>query len=218
MKKIKTLFVLLFLLAATVANAQFANSSAVSGSISSSSSEEHWRNFVASYNSVTVDMDGMDDDLDHVNGVELGFLCGVRLSETTPFYFEGGLLANYIFGDLYDKYDVTLSTSIFSLKVPVNIGYKVDVTERFSLFPYAGIYLKGNFKGTLTFEYDGEEEEIDIFDDDEGNGKPLQFGMSIGVRCLVDNFNFGIGYGFDINELMEDTKVKSLNFSIGFNF
>lgn len=127
-----------------------------------------------------------------------------------------GRSAQYL--GLYDKSDVTLSTRIFSLKVPANIGYKVDISERFSLFPYAGVYLKGNFSGTMTFDIDGDEEEIDIFDDDEGDGKPLQFGMNVGVRCLVDNFNFGIGYGFDFNELMEDTKVKSLIFSVGFNF
>ena len=123
-------------------------------------------------------------------------------------------------GELYNEDEVTLSASMFSLKVPVTLGYKVDVADQFSILPYAGLYLRGNLAGTLTYEYewDDEEEELDLFDKDEGDANRFQFGMHVGVRCLVNNFNFGIGYGFDFNELAEDIKTSSLNFTIGYNF
>ena len=121
---------------------------------------------------------------------------------------------------MYNEDDVTLSTSVFSLKVPVTLGYKVDIADQFSILPYAGLYLKGNLAGTLTYEddYYDEEKDSDLFDEDEGDGNRFQFGMHVGVRCLVNNFNFGIGYGFDFNELAEDVKTSSLNFTIGYNF
>lgn len=219
MKKIKLLFVALFLLMATIANAQFANSSALSGSaVGSSDIEGGWSGITASYNSNTWDAE--DADFDNIHGLELGYLYGMRLSANLPLYLESGLLANYAFGELYNEDEVTLSASMFSLKVPVTLGYKVDVADQFSILPYAGLYLRGNLAGTLTYEYewDDEEEELDLFDKDEGDANRFQFGMHVGVRCLVNNFNFGIGYGFDFNELAEDVKTSSLNFTIGYNF
>lgn len=218
MKKIKSLFVALFLLFATVANAQFTNSSALSGSAAGSSDiEGGWSNFTVSYNSNTWDVDG--EDFDNIHGLELGYLYGINLSANLPLYFETGMLANYSFGDLYDDSDETLSADMFSLKVPATLGYKVDVSEQFSILPYAGLYLRANLAGTLTYENDyDDEEEIDLFDEDEGDGNRFQFGMHVGVRCMVDKFNFGVGYGFDFNELIEDMKTSSLNISIGYNF
>ena len=65
MKKIKLLFVALFLLMATIANAQFANSSALSGSaVGSSDIEGGWSGITASYNSNTWDVD--DGDFDNI--------------------------------------------------------------------------------------------------------------------------------------------------------
>lgn len=227
MKTLKGTILVCLLSIASFANAQFANSSA---SVATAS-QDGWDNFHISYNSTSVDVDGSEFDIDNLTGIEVGYSKVTPISNTMPLFLEAGASVVWAFGDLYDeKYDngyyyerYKASASLLSVKVPFNLIYKFDVNENFSILPFAGVYLKGNILGTLTLEqenyYDSYSEDLDIFDEDDvDGGNRFQYGMNIGAKCKINNCTLGVSYAFDFNELMEDTKVSSLNFSVGFNF
>ena len=56
----------------------------------------------------------------------------------------------------------------------------------------------------------------DMFDEDEGDGDRIQYGLQIGARLDFNKFNVGVSYGFDINEIMDDTKTNKIAFTVGF--
>lgn len=225
MKTLKGTILVCLLSIASFANAQFANSSA---SAATTTSQDGWDNFHISYNSTSVDVDGSDFGIDNIMGIEVGYTKVTPISNTMPLFLEAGASVVWAFGDLYDEeddyydYKYKCSASLLSVKVPFNLIYKFDVNEKFSVLPFAGVYLKGNISGTLTLEqedyYDSYSEDLDIFDEDEGDGERFQYGMNIGAKCKINNCTLGVSYAFDFNELMEDTKVSSLNLSVGFNF
>lgn len=53
---------------------------------------------------------------------------------------------------------------------------------------------------------------------DEGDGKRFQIGMQIGATVNYKKFNAGVSYGFDLNEIMKETKTNKLALTIGYNF
>lgn len=213
MKKIRTFFAAMAILFAATANAQ----STTPAPEGADTGRKAWSNVVVSYNVTNFDID-MDVSQDYIHGVDFGYLYTTSLFDNVPLYLEGGLLANYTFGKLYDRYDFSISTSLLSLRIPVNVGYKVSLGKQFLLMPYAGVYLKGNLAGEMTVDYRGEDEDFDMFENDEGNGERIQAGMNVGLRCFVNCFTFGVGYGFDFNELMDDTECSNVQFSLGVCF
>ncbi len=213
MGKIRNFFAVLAFISAAAANA----TATVQSYGSAVHEKKRWSNVALSYNAVNFDMD-MDVDHDFIHGIDLGYLYAVSLSANVPLYIEGGLLANCAFGELYARNGVSISASVFSLKVPLNLGYKVNLGRKFSLLPYAGLYFKGNLDGEVSFEYKGEDEDYDMFDKDEGNGERFQFGMNAGIRCYVSNFSIGVAYGLDFNEVMDDTDVSGISLSVGLCF
>ena len=216
MKTIK-IFACMFLLSiASTVNAQFTNSSASGNVASAPVDNKGWSGLNISYNSTEIDMD--IDDLDNVSGIEFGYTWATPIMGNTPLFLESGLGAIYTFGDLFDKYNYSISTSLLSVKANVNLGYKFNLKENIAIFPYAGVYLRGNISGTMTFDMDGEEEEFDLFDEDEGDCDRLQYGLNIGAKCIVNKFTLGVAYGFDLNELGDDINVSTLSFNVGFNF
>ena len=218
MRTVKTfLFLFLFSLA-SIAKAQFANSS--SSSVVTATGYDGWTDIHVSYNSTEFDVEGSD----RVMGIEVGCTKAFSISNKMPLFIETGLNAIWTFGELskyedsYYSYSYSSSVSLFSVKVPINLVYKFDLNEKVSIMPFAGVYCTGNISGTLTVEEDGVEYDFDMFDEDEGDCKRFQFGLNLGAKCKFNKITLGVGYGFDLNEIDEDCKVNTLNFSVGYCF
>ena len=56
-----------------------------------------------------------------------------------------------------------------------------------------------------------------MFDEDEGDGDRLQYGLQVVATVDFNKFSVGVSYGFDINEIMEDVKTNKLAFTVGFS-
>ena len=119
---------------------------------------------------------------------------------------------------------------MFSLNIPVNLVYKYNINEDFSIDPFVGIDLRynisGKFKTTYSGEYEDEVNEslkdegldsVDLFEGEDGL-KRFQAGWHIGVGATWKNLNLSISYGQDFNEIAEKTKFKTTMISLGYNF
>ncbi len=219
MKKIKIFTICLLSIVAMSVNAQ---------------TTKGWDGVRVSYNSFT--LDSKWSDFDAVSGLEVSYVKSFPISKKLPLYLETGASLLWAAGDLYDHGEAEEdylsidkgSVNMVSLMVPVNIGYKYVIDDNFSVFPYAGAYLKLNIAGKFKQELyeinagvvsDNESSNIDMFDKDEGDGDRFQVGLQIGTTLnYKDTYNVGISYGFDLNEVMKNVDSNKFAITFGYNF
>lgn len=210
MKNFRTLLTLCFLTLATVVNAQVAKTVDTEG----------WKGVRFSYNSYTLDERGIEYDA--ISGFELGFVKAFSISQIHPLFLETGASFVYTNGDIFSEGGLDLSLNMVSLNVPFNVGYKVALGNKISLFPYAGLSLKGHLSGELEMSYYGKSEVADIFDEDEmgddGVFKRFQIGWQVGAAFNIDRFNVGLSYGTDFMEISKNVSTKTFKISAGIYF
>lgn len=207
MKIVRILFVVFVLVTTVLVKAQ--STSPYSVDSNNSIETNTWQGLRFSYNSYTLDVSGFDA----VSAYEIGYIRSFPASEKHPLFLETGANVFYATGDLLKG----LSIDMYSLIVPLNIGYKVNLPNNLSFFPYFGVALKGHLAGELGVDGLGD---YDMFDNTDFGEKcnRFQVGWQIGATLNVDKFNFGLSYGTDFVELDDDTDTKTLKISAGFNF
>ena len=186
----------------------FANASS-----SSSSDASAWQGFRAAYLPISIDADG-GGSVD-LTGFQVGYVKSFGISANSPIFIETGANLSYISGEI-DKYD-EIDMNMFSINVPVNLGYQYAFSETASIFPYAGVTLRGNILG----KYKGDGESISIFDSDLDDGwkaNRFQIGWQVGVAATFNQFVVGVSYGTDFNEVIEGGKVATTAITVGYNF
>ena len=211
MKNFKLFLAACLLGLATAANAQFANSSAASVS----ENNDAWDGIRVSYNLFAVE-DDSNIDYDKIGAFEIGYVKAFSISSTMPLFLETGASLLWAKGDVFDDQGLKLSMDMMSINIPVNLAYKFDIKEGMSFVPYAGLFLRYNLSGETELSQYGNKVTSDMFDEDEGDGDRIQYGLQIGARLDFNKFNVGVSYGFDINEIMDDTKTNKIAFTVGF--
>ena len=211
MKNFKLFLAACLLGLATAANAQFSDSSAASVS----ENNDAWDGIRVSYNLFAVE-DDSNIDYDKIGAFEIGYVKAFSISSTMPLFLETGASLLWAKGDLFDDQGLKLSMDMMSINIPVNLAYKFDIKEGMSFVPYAGLFLRYNLSGETEASQYGNKVTSDMFDEDEGDGDRIQYGLQIGARLDFNKFNVGVSYGFDINEIMDDTKTNKIAFTVGF--
>lgn len=200
----KQLLVMGLMLIAVTASGQRTSSSSSSNVYRSSSSFEGVSSFYIQYDAVSL------DDIS-LNGIGIGFTHSWGISSSAPLYIQSGIGFQYAFGS-EDEVDYNM----YSVSIPVNLGYQFQISDGFALAPYLGVnaryYLGGKAKV--------DDYEIKLFDSDEGDCNAFAFGWQIGVKALLGKtFAAGISYGTDFTEMVEDAdKIGSLKVTLSFNF
>jgi hypothetical protein len=187
--------------------------------MSQSSDVDGWFGIRVSYSPMTIDINNLEKDM---TGLSLGFVKAFPISSQSPIFAETGADFQYFNSNILDEDGVKIDFNMYSIHVPINIGYKYAINETFSIFPYAGINARGNISGKITGSYGGEKESINVFDKDDMDDeafKRLQIGWQIG--CGV-NFNFlylSASYGGDFNKIAKDVELASApSITLGVNF
>ena len=211
MKNFKLFLAACLLGLATAANAQFSDSSAASVS----ENNDAWDGIRVSYNLFAVE-DDSNIDYDKIGAFEIGYVKAFSISSTMPLFLETGASLLWAKGDVFDDQGLKLSMDMMSINIPVNLAYKFDIKEGMSFVPYAGLFLRYNLSGETELSQYGNKVTSDMFDEDEGDGDRIQYGLQIGARLDFNKFNVGVSYGFDINEIMDDTKTNKIAFTVGF--
>jgi opacity protein-like surface antigen len=171
----------------------------------------------------------MDDLKKDMTGFSAGFVKGFSLSSQSPIFAEIGANFQYLKSNLlnedYGGDRLKLDLNMYSVNIPLNIGYKYAINEGFSIFPYAGISARGNISGKLVASLGSEEESVDIFDKDEMEDlefktfKRLQIGWQIGFGVNFNRLYLSASYGGDFNEVAEELKLSTApSITLGINF
>ena len=195
MKKFKLFVLAAFLGLATSASAQFVNSGSSNSSASSTSS---------SFDFTSVKTDGW--------------------SRIYVSYLPSKMKLDY--DDADDSYyDFSQKCNLLSLNIPVNLLYRFNITDDFSISPYFGLDFRINLLGKNKYEetYDGDTDSWDgnLFDDDDMDNeawKRFQAGWHIGVGFDYRIIHIAIEYGTDFNEIAEKSKFATPAITLGLNF
>ena len=229
MKKIKYLLAVMLLGCSTMSFAQYMNSGSEHSSSSSSSSDvEPWGGLRFSYDRMFMgyDDDFYDDYWKNYNGFSIGFVRSFKIAPKLPMFFETGLgvnFARYKISDYNDREDVDYSSTLLGLTIPLNLVYGSKVNENLTIKPYTGFFFRVNVlgKGKLSFS-DDEYASENYFDEDDMGNKYIwehcQFGWQIGTMFDINNFNIGISYALDFNEIAKDLKASKVSVNLGYNF
>lgn len=184
----------------------------------------------------------------NVNAVSLGYSYAMPLGGI-PLYLEFGAAAQYFFkseNETYDDYDIDYETgeysrttikakakfSMLSVKIPINIMYSIDISDAFSIQPYAGVYGRINIFAKQKYEAGGESETYDMFnksDIKELSGKEdfvwkrFQVGWNAGVKFrIAKKVSIGAGYYMDIMKIMSykehKTNFQGIDLTLGLTF
>lgn len=221
-----------------------------------------WNRVYVSYNPSKINFS--DDDYEFIDGEDIkfkgftvGYLRGFSLTKKVPLYMEIGLgfqYRNYKYSDdeIYpmlseEAYededlntnisddDVTLKYTMMSLNIPINLLYRFNINNDFSISPYFGFDLRFNIKATQKSEWtaytdydyeDTEEQEWsndcfdkkDMGDDDDYVWNRFQAGWHIGVGLDYKALHIGVEYGKDFNELCKKAKLSTTSITLGVNF
>lgn len=177
------------------------------------------------YNIVSVGYDAMflDQGYGTLNGANLQYLHGFRVTKKVPLFIEIGAEISYNtktykyqrygYGNIYKNLKSKLS--IVSGRIPVNISYRFNIVKNFSIQPYTGCNFRINEfidRGNVVTGY--VDPEI------------IQAGWQIGLGFNVSKLYLGLQYGLDFLPIgsdlygKEETDINSsrLLVSIGVNF
>ena len=236
MKKFKLFVLAAFLGLATSASAQFVNSGSSNSSASSTSSSfdftsvktNGWSRIYVSYLPSKMKLDYDDADDMKFKGFQVGWLKGFGLTQRLPLYMEAGAAIQYRSykdeeSDSY--YDFSQKCNLLSLNIPVNLLYRFNIKDDFSISPYFGLDFRINLLGKNKYEetYDGDTDSWDgnLFDDDDMDNeawKRFQAGWHIGVGFDYRIIHIAVEYGTDFNEIAEKSKFATPAITLGLNF
>ena len=236
MKKFKLFVLAAFLGLATSASAQFVNSGSSNSSASSTSSSfdftsvktDGWSRIYVSYLPSKMKLDYDDADDMKFKGFQVGWLKGFGLTQRLPLYMEAGAAIQYRSykdeeSDSY--YDFSQKCNLLSLNIPVNLLYRFNIKDDFSISPYFGLDFRINLLGKIKYEetYDGDTDswDVNLFDDDDMDNeawKRFQAGWHIGVGFDYRIIHIAVEYGTDFNEIAEKSKFATTAITLGLNF
>lgn len=185
-----------------------------------------WKGLRFSYDRSILKSTADNSDLKQgFNGFTLSYVYAWHFTRTLPFFVEAGGGVNF-WRHSYDasEDDVTLKTyqNILGLYIPVNVVYKIRVTDKIALKPYTGIYFRLGLLGKEKYEsgVDGHtvSDSYNLYGSEGGDWKRFQMGWQIGLTADYGSYNFGIGYGIDFNEAAPEARFGSFSLRVGKNF
>lgn len=165
----------------------------------------------------------------YMNGFSGGYICGIRLFKSSPLFLETGFRLAYAWAEKDVKAEKvkfgTTSVQTFGAVIPVNFAYRFSDNGDFSLVPFVGITLKGNFLAELDYEgVDGGKSHTNLFDDIEDEEDPglsmkhFQLGWNCGFNVNYKGLSLGLAYGRDITNMLYRTKSYEYRVSVGYTF
>ncbi|MDL2303595.1 PorT family protein [Dysgonomonas sp. OttesenSCG-928-D17] len=171
-------------------------------------------------------------------GIDIGFTVDFRLAD--KLYLLTGL--DYVVKGTKTKeghewervhdgngreYKGSLVRNPAYLQLPLRVGYKLPVADKFYIMPYAGPYiaygLGGKTKYTYTYLDNGdiETEKRDSFD---GNVNRFDYGLGLGVSFEYSQFVLTAEYDWGLQRYVKkehgynDAKNKCLTVTLGYKF
>ncbi len=207
MKTLKTLLSVAFL---AVATSMSASNIVENASVApASDSNAGWSKAFITYHASSLKWGGESSGFP---GFSLGWVKGMSITNNMPLFVEAGAALEY----RSDKEDDDL-LNMMSINIPVNLVYKYDISEDMAIKPLIGIDLRLNMFGKLK----SGGESVSIFSEDDMG--PMKFGRfqagwHLGFGFTYSQFEVGLTYGQDFNEIVEEGRIANTVISLGYNF
>ena len=146
------------------------------------------------------------------NQLALGYSYAMPLMDAIPLSIEFGGRVEWAF-----KSEDGVKSNLVAAKIPVNAVYSFQITDAFSIMPYAGPFFRFNILGKTKDEHGSHSETIDWFSD--GDAKRFQIGLAAGARfCFNDKFFAGVGYSYDLMKIQDYTHFEGVEITAGLMF
>ena len=194
--------------------------------------EEGWGNVYLEYSPMQLvsSAKGVDKKTYHTAtfGVSYDFplgespICLEAAIETTGAWFT----KRYSGGTKY-------SMDLYYSKIPINLAFRLNISDGFAIVPYGGAYIKWNIYGEeREKDSNGYTHTYRLFDDDytyDDDYNRFQFGYQAGVKLLIANcFSIGAAWEADLTNFCkyydnyskteETEKFQGFAFSLGYSF
>ena len=223
------------------------------------SNKRGWHGVSVSYHPITIhtsassSYDGINESASesvNANGLSIGYTYSYLISSQVPVFVESGINFQWI-NDTSDEsekndsweYKSNSKFNLYSIRVPLNVGYKLVLDEKSSFFAFAGLYARGNLSGRIKRNYSYSDHEygefekdvfdINIFDKNDMDGETynrFQFGWQVGGGFSYSNLYVSASYGKDFNNLYGvsekneygsydiKAKISTISITLGLHF
>lgn len=161
-------------------------------------------------------------------GMNFGYNRFFNLGETSNLKFVLGgrvfICACDIKDDLRKQgVNADEATEMFvKLQVPVALKYVIDLNEKISIEPYAGLYMSCCVSATDEVKNSSSTTSIDLYDDKEADLNRAEFGGHLGCDLRIKRFVLGLGYNAAFTNFTSasgaDLKWTGIDFKCGFRF
>ncbi|QRX63936.1 PorT family protein [Dysgonomonadaceae bacterium zrk40] len=168
-----------------------------------------------------------DDEVDDKNpkiGFNIGLAADVDFAPNMALQ-TGLFLSTKGFKSVNDAMDTEYTENLMYLQLPLHLAYKVDVTPGsrivFHAGPYAAYGVGGSREakvGSLSGEWDVDK----IFGDANGQYKPFDAGLGLGVGAEMGAFLIDLGWDMGMVNISNrdngNTKNQNAYLSVGYKF
>ncbi|MCQ2220770.1 MAG: PorT family protein [Prevotella sp.] len=153
------------------------------------------------------------DDLSTRIGLNIGAVVGFPLSDSTPLFFESGLLYTEK-GCKYTKGGADEKTSLCYLELPVIFKYAYEIDDKLALQPFFG--------GYFSYGLGGKTKDFNEKTSEDSFGHPgfrrFDAGFKFGVGAQYDLFYMELGYDLGLANVGHDEYNSIRNGALTINF
>lgn len=161
--------------------------------------------------SVSFGLMSTEDSDDSDYGIQASYLYSFNIAnQNLPLFLQFGPEVNWL---TYSENNAR--ETVMNLATPLNLAYRIGLSDNLYLEPFAGVSARVNLVGKLT--YDGKE-VADFFDDLDA--KRFQMGLNVGLGLNFNGKYLGYRYNHDLMNYLSaiNSKTDYHFFTIGFNF
>lgn len=181
-----------------------------------------------------------DEDSGSMFGFGVHYLHGFPLMQNQPLYLETGGSMKFMFytdhltastllpdGSYELEEEFRQRIQMVTLSVPVNVAYKYDINDRWSITPFIGIDVKAHLSGwvtDITIDSNGEFRDVgnlfDRKDMDDLEWHRFQLGWNVGLRAAYRHFSVAGSFGTDFVRLSNhyDNTMSNQNIAVTFGY
>ncbi|MDE6360459.1 MAG: hypothetical protein K2L39_04445 [Muribaculaceae bacterium] len=177
-----------------------------------------------------------------LNGFVVGYSIDFKIPGNHPLYLGTGIDARFTFRNktfhdtaTYDEVKAKVATSFINFNIPLNLSYRLPVTEAFLITPQFGLDLRMQALGkrTTTVTYPSVTSEpvshagnftpgsVNLFSKSALGNQALrrfQAGWHAALKLQYDQFVLGISYGTDFAKLRNELGSSNLLVNLGYVF
>ena len=162
------------------------------------------------------------DYTDPKTGFNIGLKAEYEVAE--PFFIEGSFLVarQGLKFSYKDRWTDDMSITTWSIRVPINFGYKFHLNSTFDVAPKVGIYgafaVGGSTESDYVNQLDGSKpydgynpyKDFEDFTLDGNNFKRPDFGFGFGANVYIaEHFEVSTGWEFGVCDTWENEAYKN---------